>query len=784
MKAIISNKIYMTVDPTLHKKLEKELTYKIHSYNAPDNQIVIKNLSVVNYNIQGGLMLVAFPVGRTDLIPHNYEVVDKRVSHYIENFPEFLGTLRPSQAEIVDDIDDNCIINATVGFGKAQPKGSKVRVPSGWKDISEIKIGDLVITPSNTVASVTGVFPHKDKKVYKITLMDGRTVRACGEHLWKTINADNKEKVQTTEDIMNSYAFRTKKMYLPLTKPILEEHVEHYIHPYVLGCILGDGSITQGGITFSSADKEILDRLESLLPNGVVLKKLGSLIRSDGKNNYDYSITWTGSGPSPILAELKRLELLGTNSYTKFIPEAYKFGSLDNKLELIRGLMDTDGTAALKNTAVFYSISERLASDMQELFFSLGAQCTMNIKKEPKYTYKGETRVGQPCYMISPQRMPFALKKEIFYLPRKRDRVTPGQYDKSAKVRIDSIVEDGIEDCWCISLDSEDKLYITDNYTVTHNTYSGLALAAKLKQKTLVVVHTTDLRDQWEREIKKVLGISPGIIGSGRFTTDKSIVVANTQTLIKHIPKISREFGLILMDEMHHTPSPTFSKIIDASFARYKVGLSGTIERKDGKHVVLKDYFGSKIYKPEKENTMQPKVHVLSVPLGFSDDMSIPWTSKVTALAESQMYREIIVALADKYAREGHSVLAVSDRVDFLQYCHDSSKAPSELLTGSVKNREEVINNVYSGKARILWGTQSLVSEGLSINPLSCLILGTPMNNMPLLEQLIGRVIRGHPDKLDPVVVDVKLQGGTVSRQFNNRLGHYMKEGYGVEFLK
>ena len=127
-------------------------------------------------------------------------------------------------------------------------------------------------------------------------------------------------------------------------------------------------------------------------------------------------------------------------------------------------------------------------------------------------------------------------------------------------------------------------------------TFTGLAIASKLRQKTLVVTHTVPLRNQWAKEVEKVYGIKSGIIGSGAWDVDSPVVVGNTQTLYRNIPKIQKEFGTIILDEMHHVSSPTFSRIIDASYARYKIGLSGTIERKDGKHVVFRDYFGSNIF--------------------------------------------------------------------------------------------------------------------------------------------------------------------------------------------
>ena len=93
-------------------------------------------------------------------------------------------------------------------------------------------------------------------------------------------------------------------------------------------------------------------------------------------------------------------------------------------------------------------------------------------------------------------------------------------------------------------------------------TFTALAIASKLGQKTLVVTHTLTLRKQWENEVRKVFGIEPGVIGSGKFDIDSPIVIGNIQTLYRRIPEIRREFGLVILDEMHHVSSPTFSRII------------------------------------------------------------------------------------------------------------------------------------------------------------------------------------------------------------------------------
>jgi superfamily II DNA or RNA helicase len=315
-------------------------------------------------------------------------------------------------------------------------------------------------------------------------------------------------------------------------------------------------------------------------------------------------------------------------------------------------------------------------------------------------------------------------------------------------------------------------------------TFTGLAIAEKLGQKTLVITHTLALRKQWEDEVKKVFGFQPGIIGSGRFEIDTPVVVGNIQSLYRKIPEIRQEFGLIILDEMHHVSSPTFSRIVDKSCARYKIGLSGTLQRKDGKHVVFRDYFGDNVLKPPKENFMVPKIDILKLPIRFMDGSSIPWANRVNELAYNPEYQNSIAMTASAYAARGHKVLVVSDRVDFLRNCAELTGDDAVCVTGAVPHEErpDIIKQIFEDK-NILYGTQSIFSEGISLDVLSCLILGTPVNNEPLLTQLIGRIIRNYDDKKQPTVVDVHLIGNTAKRQANARLGYYLKQGYEVSTL-
>jgi len=316
-------------------------------------------------------------------------------------------------------------------------------------------------------------------------------------------------------------------------------------------------------------------------------------------------------------------------------------------------------------------------------------------------------------------------------------------------------------------------------------TFTGLAIAGKLGQKTLVITHTVPLRNQWAKEVKKVYGFEPGIIGSGRFEIDAPIVIGNTQTLYRNIEKIRKEFGTIILDEMHHVSSPTFSKLLDTNYCRYKIGLSGTIERKDGKHVVFRDYFGNTLFKPPKENYMTPTVHIVPSEIRFMDGAKIPWANRVTKLATDEEYQHTVSMLAAAYAARGHKVLVVSDRVSFLKRCAELTGDKAICVTGEVshEDRETLVEEILYGDKEVLYGTQAIFSEGISVDTLSCLILGTPVNNEPLLTQLVGRVIRKKEGKIDPVIIDIHLKGNTARKQASNRVGFYMKQGWNMKYL-
>lgn len=311
-------------------------------------------------------------------------------------------------------------------------------------------------------------------------------------------------------------------------------------------------------------------------------------------------------------------------------------------------------------------------------------------------------------------------------------------------------------------------------------TFCALHIARKLGQKTLIVCHNTMLRDQWADEVEKLYGMPVGIIGSGRFDIDHSIVIGNIQTLTKVTAQISKEFGTVIIDEAHHCPASTFTAFIDGMYARYKIGLSGTMQRKDGKHILFKDFFGPKLYQPPQSNTLTPRVQIVKT--GIALAQGEPWVKKMNILLYDPDYQQVIAHIAHLQIQKGHKVLIIADRVEFLQNVGELIGEECVCITGGTtyEERTELKRQIEEGEKSCIAGSRQIFSEGISVNILSCVILAGPIANDALLEQIVGRIQRMHPGKLDPLVIDMNFSGPSDRKQNKDRQAFYARKGWEV----
>lgn len=418
----------------------------------------------------------------------------------------------------------NLILYPHIGWGKALYSQEKVMIPEGYRKIEDMKVGDTVITPDCGAAKVSAVQRFPDMPIYKITFGDDRTVLSGGPHYWKAArNYDNsywdKEqkkyvlypktepkkpswKIITTEEIlkdMEAHPDQNRGWFIPLTKPVQHVEKEHVIPPYTLGALLGDG-YADATPHICGDDYYIFERVlrESTSPlYKAVLKDL-----TGARDSVDYKVYFEkgeGSGRNQFKQELDRLGLLGTRSATKFIPDEYKYDSIENRIALLQGMMDTDGSVECKSTyprASYYTKSERLKDDFVELCSGLGAaRCVVT---------QGKDEVYRITITFPDNSFP------IFGLKRKQDLIDAEYakdkegYKKQRKpqvLHIKSIERTDLKGGVCIETDDAERLFLTSNYIVTHNSY---LTALTILYVTLCV---SLMRDPWN-----YFGLNPATV--------------------------------------------------------------------------------------------------------------------------------------------------------------------------------------------------------------------------------------------------------------------------------
>ena len=359
---------------------------------------------------------------------------------------EMLYGFRPSQV---------CVFAAGTGQGKAIRTTEKVLTTEGWKMNKDLKIGDYLASVDGKPSQVIGIYPQGQRQMYKFTFSDGRTAVADGEHLW-TVNISGKgQKTVDTNEIRRLLSLKkyNRRISIPLYAGYYGVPNTTGIDMYTLGVLIGDGSLTGSSIQFTTADTEMLQWVK-----GEVHKL---------QNKYSYSIV-----KSPQLMQYIRDNHLNVRAEQKHIPEELLNLCREERLSLLQGLMDTDGSVDVNGFIEYSTSSKRLAEDVTTLIRSLGYICTIQQRKTK----------GLDSYRLH---IRGKYDKELFRLTRKRERVDVWKIAKP--LSIVKIEEDVVEEAQCIRVSHPSALFIIDQYVVTHNS---------LFLKTIIqhMLKTTQLR--------------------------------------------------------------------------------------------------------------------------------------------------------------------------------------------------------------------------------------------------------------------------------------------------
>lgn len=536
---------------------------KAFTYEDPDNHII------------------AFPPGMKDAVKAAFRKVpieDQSKSYWdyvrIEPVEHSMQPRNQLQIDTIKFILD-CVNKKekaaailSPGSGKAQPNDTIIPTPDGNKFMGDIKVGDRVFGSNGKPTTVIGVFPQGIKDVYEITFNDGRTARCCKEHLWNVLTSNSyKQKTIQLEDMLKDYKkyykwkddghrdpYRYKYKVPLLSSPVEYEYKPVPVDPYTLGAFLSDGCCMEYPLTISSDNEFIPNKIAR--NNGFIFKK-------SCDNNYNYIFYDKNNKRIKTSEFFNGISGIMDYSFNKRIPDSYMHNSVEVRMELLRGLLDADGSISYNEGSFnisFSSSSFALLVQVRELILGLGFIANVS------WDYRIEKYRNELCGSVNIT-VPQNFKQQLFSLPRKlkeakdaakrSDRQQPFTH-----LLIKDIKRIGQDECTCIMVDADDQLYLTEDFIVTHNTFIACFCAIKTSLRTLIIAPTSGIKKQWGETLTNMFKVDPSrvkLINTPQefvnvkadfvIVSQASLAVLNKTYNLEKIMKTNK-FGIKIIDEV------------------------------------------------------------------------------------------------------------------------------------------------------------------------------------------------------------------------------------------
>lgn len=428
------------------------------------------------------------------------------------------------------NIAQTILTGGAAGGGKALPLDAHVVTPFGLRKVGELKVGDIISSATTGgMQRIIQLHPIEEHEYYRVSFIDGTHVDCSEGHLWqvhqsgKTLKRLLRHGEDHRDEIMETKAmyqwiennkngmYKGRHLIIPLCAPVqfthpLSNHKSKPIDPYILGALIGDGCFTDSlngkniSALMTTMDSEIVQQFEHAGYNMNDARQKGD---SKAKSYYIHE---------PSLKEsLKKLGLFGHASIDKFIPTPYKFGTIDERKALICGLMDTDGYVDDRGHMSFTSVSKQLAEDVAFIVRSLGGKAT--IKCNTNTGYKNDDGVFVKCKDAFTVYIMTKFDPELVRLSRKKSRC---KYEFNGGVselgkRIVDIQPIGKKIGRCITVNEPCGLFVTDDFTVTHNSYLAacwlIMMCIRYEGVNMFVARTTlkSIRESTWKTIKNVM---------------------------------------------------------------------------------------------------------------------------------------------------------------------------------------------------------------------------------------------------------------------------------------
>lgn len=671
---------------------------------------------------------------------------------------KFNGELRPHQQrpsegftstpEMVRLLKMNRGIFAEAPCGCHAP-GTPILMADGTiKPVENIEVGDMVMG-SDGPRTVLELHSGTDAMYRVVPKRGDPFVVNAGHILTIKWTGTNSKKDHTLEDICVLDWLKTpwNKGHSVLVrcpvKSFITQPAKLKIPPYILGVLLGDGALKYNP-SVSSTSSEIRTELEKFAKDfGVGLREETSSWRTPAY----YFPKLSDCAANPVRGALVELGLFPKGSGDKFIPHQYKTASVEERLDLLAGIFDTDGHLHM-NCYDYVSKSPQLAKDVAFVCRSLGFDVRESVKINKKYGSFHRLSVSGhvdtiPCRIGYKRAAPRSQIKRPGTTGFHVEKLGPGAYH--------GFTVDG------------DHRYLMGDFTLTHNsgkTVSGIYTSATLGGKTIVVVPSEAVFKQWVEQVRRFDPEAQiGFYGGGRKKLHGDVVIAMLQTLYKHTGR-KIDCDLLIVDEAHMIAAEQFQKCVFNVNFKYSLPLTATGKRFDNLDPLFRNALGlAKVSLDTDQMPIDIHLHPYEHQFDKVRAYNIEGRNKFgldLKLAKDEDRNIFLVHLLKTMVEKGRRLLVLGKYKEHLtllaEALHKLTGAPYVMYMGSTSPAVHAsIMQRMEDPRTVMFATLKKGGVGMDIQHFDCLVTALPVADP---RQLIGRIQRFLPDKRKPVVID------------------------------
>lgn len=654
------------------------------------------------------------------------------------------------------------------GAGKCLAPGTPVLMHDGSvRKVEDVAVGDRLMGPDSRPRLVSSVCSGQEE-MYRIVPTKGEPFTVNESHILslrvmgtcrvtgpdgRIYSPGDTANVSVREWLSASKTFRyvTKGWRAAVDFP--EPKQDLPLPPYILGVWLGDGTSRRPEIT--SVDPEVVSAWTGYA------ESVGHTVVVKDEQRVPIYYVKAGQGrqrpgSNHLSCTLRRLGVL----QNKHIPKIYKTASREARLELLAGILDTDGYATKGGHDIVVK-QEKLARDIAFVARSLG------FAAYPKPCIKRCTNTGaEGTYWR------LYISGDLTVIPFRvpRRQVSERRQVKNVLHFGFRVERNGLGTYYGFELAGPDRLFLLGDFTVTHNTFCFAHIArsaADRDRRVLILVHRQELLRQCS-EALDLLDVEHGWIARGHTPTGDRVQVASVQTLIRRLAKQRDAPDLIIVDEAHHAVAGSWVKVLQAYPDAKVLGVTATAARLDGKGLGVEagGVFDALVEGPNvaeltRRGFLSPaKVYAPPTDIDLSGIRISGGDYRRSDLAE-RLDRNVVTGCAVQHYRR------LADRQPAIAFCCSIEHAThvaeefqaagytAASLDGTLKDseRKRRIRDLGSGRINVLTSCE-IVSEGTDIPVVGAAILLRPTKSLALYLQQVGRALRPYPGKKHAIILD------------------------------